>query len=129
MPRAIGDTKICSGCKEPKALTAFNGHKHTADKLQNWCKACKAIANRNKKYAMASGDYERQVLQQHGRCSICQEVPDKLYIDHCHKTNRLRALLCNKCNSLLGMCNDSIPILSRCITYIEDWKTEHAIHL
>ena len=42
------------------------------------------------------------LLQSCGRCRICEvwcgDLPEVLYIDHCHKTGKIRGLLCNRCN-------------------------------
>ena len=59
--------------------------------------------------------------KQNNKCAICgQEFSDsnKAFVDHCHKTNRIRGLLCTKCNSLLGMANDNIEILQNAIKYL-----------
>jgi hypothetical protein len=53
-------------------------------------------------------EYERvrkKVLEaQKGKCAICGRIPGKqpLCLDHDHKTNRIRGLLCNSCNVKLG---------------------------
>lgn len=43
---------------------------------------------------------------QDGLCAICKNV-DKLgrnlAIDHCHRTGRVRALLCTRCNIRVGV--------------------------
>jgi hypothetical protein len=39
------------------------------------------------------------VRQQDRKCFVCHKRPRKpLFIDHCHKTGRVRALLCVRCN-------------------------------
>ncbi|SRR6266571_1299620 len=69
-----------------------------------------------------TGEAKRQVFdalfqKQQGRCALCsisQEELDAKYprhapvyrkfiIDHCHSTGKIRGLLCNPCNNLLGM--------------------------
>lgn len=42
---------------------------------------------------------------QGGRCSICAELVN-LVIDHCHTTNRVRGLICGRCNTTLGSARD-----------------------
>jgi hypothetical protein len=66
---------------------------------------------KNWKYGLKSGYYDLTVKTQNGCCAICTLPTSKLVIDHCHQTNKLRALLCRKCNSMLGMCNDNIETL------------------
>jgi hypothetical protein len=61
---------------------------------------------------------------QSGLCAICDNPPNgkydhTLYVDHDHKTGRIRGLICDNCNVVLGRVNDSSEILSRMITYLE----------
>ena len=51
--------------------------------------------------AEALAEYERLLAIQSHVCAICKKTPDKnkLSVDHCHKTGKIRGLLCVKCNS------------------------------
>jgi len=60
-------------------------------------------------------------------CAICgkpETAKDKagnikkLSIDHCHKTNKIRGLLCSSCNIALGGFQDDIVILRKAIKYL-----------
>jgi Recombination endonuclease VII len=69
-------------------------------------------------------DLSRLFDSQKGRCAICSAEFDKLpktrrHVDHCHRTCRVRGLLCNRCNSLLGFAGDDISILRNAIRYLE----------
>lgn len=59
------------------------------------------------KYGLTVADYERMFAEQGGRCAICgTESPGAhkkhFAVDHCHKTGRVRGLLCSPCNTNLG---------------------------
>jgi hypothetical protein len=66
---------------------------------------------------------------QEGLCKICNQgesskngntgMLKSLCVDHCHKTGRIRGLLCHKCNLGIGHLNDSIEILKSAIKYLE----------
>jgi hypothetical protein len=66
---------------------------------------------------------------QNNLCAICGE-PEKrktargniceLTVDHSHKTNKIRGLLCHKCNVALGLFNDDINIISKAINYLKE---------
>lgn len=43
-----------------------------------------------------------------------------LSVDHCHKTNATRGLLCGACNTGLGLFNDSPELLRASIQYLEE---------
>ncbi len=42
-----------------------------------------------------------------------------LSVDHCHKTNVVRGLLCNECNSGLGKFKDNIDVMASAISYLQ----------
>ena len=86
---------------------------------------------RLKKYGLTIGDYNELFEQQNGVCSICG-LPEtkksfgkhvrRLSIDHCHKTGKVRGLLCNQCNVALGNFNDDIDVMSSAISYLINSK-------
>lgn len=43
----------------------------------------------------------------------------KPHVDHCHRTGRVRGLLCGHCNSALGHAKDSADILRNLLDYIK----------
>lgn len=67
-------------------------------------------------------EYIGLLNKQNNLCAIC-ELPEKngknLAIDHCHKTGKLRELLCRNCNTALGFLNDNIEILKKAIKYLK----------
>ncbi len=42
-----------------------------------------------------------------------------LYVDHDHKTGKVRGLLCGRCNIGLGGARDSVTTLHRMAAYLE----------
>mgnify|MGYP000965450154 CR=1 FL=1 len=57
-------------------------------------------------WGMTEDNYTRQLETQGGGCAICGKKPHpgikNFPIDHCHKKNQLRGILCLHCNSRLG---------------------------
>jgi len=55
-------------------------------------------------YGISLEDYNQLLASQKGGCAICggKDVGVKgrknLYVDHCHKTGKVRGLLCHRCN-------------------------------
>jgi hypothetical protein len=41
-----------------------------------------------------------------------------LSVDHCHKTGKVRALLCIPCNTGIGSFHDNIETMKAAITYL-----------
>jgi hypothetical protein len=56
------------------------------------------------------------------KCQICGaefSLNNKPHIDHDHKSNRIRGVLCRKCNSGIGLFDDKIDLLKRAIGYLQ----------
>ena len=78
-------------------------------------------------YGLVAEDYVRMLEEQKDCCAIC-ERPERetskfgkvkyLAVDHCHKTNRVRGLLCGSCNKGLGSFEDDPERLRRAIAYL-----------
>lgn len=133
--------KTCTKCKQIKPISSFVKGKCYRDGYRPSCKECNypAIAkwgrenkDRQRLYHRRYGwknDYnitEEQYLNlldsQGNKCSICRELPklDRiLTVDHCHKTGRVRGLLCDRCNRGLGQFQDSIPVMKLALAYLE----------
>lgn len=64
-------------------------------------------------------DFGRLLVKQKDACAICKkECKKRLSIDHCHKTGRVRGLLCQKCNFALGLLNDDKKLIKRMLKYL-----------
>ena len=78
-------------------------------------------------YGISLSDYERMSRQQNGVCAICRRPEQSvrlgkrriLAVDHDHKTEAVRALLCHKCNSVLGYMDDDPMRLRAAADYLE----------
>lgn len=58
---------------------------------------------------------------QGGGCAICggcDSTGRKLAVDHCHKTGKIRGLLCTRCNTSLGVFGDSVEGLRKTLSYL-----------
>ena len=57
------------------------------------------------RYGITLEDYDAMLVAQGGGCALCQRFPNegrRLAVDHDHETGRIRGLLCNPCNVMLG---------------------------
>jgi hypothetical protein len=82
-----------------------------------------------RKFGITIEEYNSMLKSQNGVCAICKinetsiRVKNNrhidLSIDHCHKTGKVRGLLCFKCNSSLGKFKDSIETLQNAIDYLK----------
>lgn len=73
-------------------------------------------------------EYEKIFKEQDGVCEICKNKEmlksngkkiKRLAIDHCHKTKKIRGLLCQLCNTGIGNLRHSTEILESSIEYLK----------
>lgn len=80
-------------------------------------------------FGLTIESYELMVESQKNLCAICLQPETRkdpkndricrLCIDHCHKTDKVRELLCHGCNTGIGKFKDDIELLNRAIAYLE----------
>jgi len=84
--------------------------------------------NLKKMYGISLEIYEAMAVQQNGVCAICKNpeqsvdkdgAPRRMPVDHCHKTGKVRALLCTACNRALGLFKDDPSVLQAAAKYVE----------
>lgn len=70
------------------------------------------------RYGITEADFALIVKEQGGVCACCKtRLP--VDIDHCHRTNQLRGLLCRACNIGIGLLGDNVEGLMQAITYLK----------
>lgn len=69
------------------------------------------------KYGITLKQFNLLLENQNFHCLFCPEKK-ALGLDHCHFTERIRGILCRKCNAGLGMFRDSTILLKRAIQYL-----------
>lgn len=75
------------------------------------------------KYNMGAEDYTTMLSEQNGGCAICGSPPEEgcfLKVDHCHNSEKVRGLLCNNCNTGIGLLKEDIDIMEKAIKYIKE---------
>lgn len=88
-----------------------------------------------RKYGLNIDQYNKILAEQGGKCAICGhkplskskisgtgKIPYKerfLAVDHCHQTNKIRGLLCYKCNVGLGSFEDNPKLLKAALMYVQ----------
>ena len=91
-----------------------------------------------KKYGVSIEEMAQLLEAQHGLCAICGKLWSEchlekrlrgktlflqhLYVDHCHRTGRVRGLLCNNCNKAIGLLSENKEHFARAIRYLEKYK-------
>lgn len=85
-------------------------------------KEARAAQYINWKFGITIEEYKKKEELQLGGCAICKQscnVRTRLGVDHDHKMNIIRDLLCHRCNAVLGLVNDNELLLSFMIDYLK----------
>lgn len=110
---------LCKTCHHKKFLednpdkkqSYYERHK------QNWLRY--TLKN---KFDISVEQYEKMLKEQNGACVICKQPEanrrQRLSVDHDHETGKVRGLLCQRCNSIIGMALENIEVLESAIQYI-----------
>jgi len=125
-PKVIAHAKVRNARPERKAVrklykkSAIGKAAERRYVVKNREKINKRLWIRNLKvrYGMTEADYNKMLTSQKGRCFICGRVEDIFHIDHCHKTGKVRGLLCGSCNRALGLFKDNPDNLKKAIEYL-----------
>lgn len=77
-----------------------------------------------KKYGLTIPQYERLLQAQGGVCAICHRPETNsrlscLSVDHNHTTNKVRGLLCSRCNIAVGMLQDNASLARNLAQYLD----------
>lgn len=116
-----GEFKECEVCFTQKPLTSF-GVKHRG--RHRTCKECKSHLNRLTRFGLTPGDYFKLLDYQHYRCGICESElefgKNSAVIDHCHKTNEIRGILCRQCNTAIGFFQEDHRLFRKAMGYINE---------
>lgn len=140
-------TYICKRCKVEKPLSEYYKTTDRKSKHKTICKDCikaeplTSIRKEKMKaygrdyhlkinYNLTREQHNKMLSDQNHKCAICGideslTVKKKLFVDHCHKTNKVRSLLCFSCNSAIGLMKESIEIFSNAILYINKHQAKN----
>ena len=75
------------------------------------------------KFGITLDEYEQMLAAQDHCCAIC--LTDKAVVrrshyswrvDHCHKTGKIRALLCHNCNIAMGLLKENIETMEAMVS-------------
>lgn len=77
-----------------------------------------------RRYGISLSDYNNMLAIQNNSCAICLKTGgetrmDRLVVDHCHKTMKVRSLLCQSCNAVIGMSFERKEVLLGAVKYLE----------
>ena len=140
--------KTCPKCQKTLSVSAFNKDKNRPDGLGFYCRDCARQMTRKswerrmsdpdkraewtakernrhlkRKFGLSSEAYDLLLASQGGGCAICGATECSsgaaLAVDHCHRTGKVRGILCRDCNTTLGKFNDDRNRFLKAIDYLD----------
>ena len=120
--------KVCNVCDQELPLSEFHKRTYKSGNVgyQGKCKRCSTVVRRayykphektRRQLGITEAEFNQLMLAE--TCAICDvTLVKKKCIDHEHGTEKVRGVLCNNCNTALGLVKDNTEVLSRMIDYI-----------
>lgn len=123
-----------SNPKGPKPADAGFGCRHTGGagpcprNSKGDCKSWAKLLHFEREYGLTRGEFLDMLAEQGKKCALCG-APFIRFIgtskrragfvpDHCHKTGKVRALLCHNCNVRIGLFGDDPERLEKAAAYL-----------
>jgi hypothetical protein len=136
-------TKFCPECAAVLPIDAFRNH---VGSIRPYCIPCtnklarlryqrtksihREITMKSHYNGFTLEDYNALFEAQGGVCAVCKRAEtyishgnvQPLSVDHCHKTKKVRALLCARCNSAFGLMEENPENIQALLGYAKRWQ-------
>jgi hypothetical protein len=147
MPKVIflnsDGTKRCSRCRETKPASQFYSRRETKSGLTSACIECSRAHDKKREntpnrkatrkwaaikwfHGLTRQEWQAALEAQNFRCAICETAFDVTgksmfnpCIDHDHDTDKIRGLLCRRCNQGIGLLQDSGNVAEKAALYLK----------
>ena len=80
-----------------------------------------------KTYGTTVERIRQMIYDQNQRCAICKIETERLVVDHDHNTGNIRAMLCQRCNIMVGRYENNSGIISEdVLESVENYVIQHS---
>jgi len=123
--------KVCYRCKKTLPIDQFCKDKRRPHGVGYGCKSCENERNRKRyrseyfaeyhlrtTYGLTELDKQRFIEANNGKCACCHTVPKKFVVDHNHLTGKIRGIICQKCNTMIGFIEQNPDLYELCKKYL-----------
>jgi len=138
------DSRLCQACKKParnwagRLCNTCYSREHRklpgaqeriyANRRRNYQATGKTkarLTGLKVRYGLDAQAYAALLDGQGGMCAICKAAHvdahrQRLVVDHCHTTGKLRGLLCSRCNTGIGHMKDSPETCLAAAAYLKE---------
>lgn len=93
-------------CKKNRARLAAK-KKEYYEQNKEWFQEYERNRQLVNTYGITAEQYDRMLLEQGNCCKLCKKFTNgpkglRFSVDHCHKSGKIRGILCMECNTRLG---------------------------
>jgi hypothetical protein len=108
----------CSiGCAEHGAYKSSCGQCENVRRRKPWNQKRQLRATRKMKYGLTEEQLDH--VDSVDKCEVCGSTT-KLCVDHNHKTDEYRGVLCGNCNRAAGLMGDDVERLMALASYLKE---------
>jgi hypothetical protein len=114
-----------------RPLSSYERHLRYKAKHPERCKKTQRASKLKAKFGISIPQFDALLLAQGAVCAICKTdttVGNGWHVDHCHKTDKVRGVLCHHCNLLLGNARDDTGFLANAISYLQNPPANAVLH-
>lgn len=112
--------------QDAETLKEFRARRAKLNRFEN--PDLSRASNYKYNYGITLEQYEEMLKAQNSVCFICEKEETATYkntgrlknlaIDHCHKTGKIRKLLCSNCNLIIGKLEDKFYLIDKMRAYL-----------
>lgn len=112
-----------------KRKREYEGRRQHRKNNSDYYKVMDRKQNLQRNFGISVEQYEALLAAQNNVCAICKK-PERailngkiknLAVDHCHKTGKIRGLLCCACNRGVGMFNEDEKLCFEAASYLKNF--------
>lgn len=74
-----------------------------------------------REFGITLEEFNGRLEEQKFKCTCCSSALSggrDTHVDHCHRTGKVRDLLCSTCNQALGLVKERLEVLNNMIAYL-----------
>lgn len=135
--------KLCSRCGQIKPIGDFRERKrgYGVKDCASYCKACHTQDSRSRyiygeeqqadkrkhAYKISKADWDQLFREQGRKCACCGATEHGgrgWHTDHCHKSMKVRGILCQSCNLALGQLKDDPSRALSLVAYLQKHQVD-----
>lgn len=91
---------------------------------ENYCPIKAKNKRLKNQYGIDLNWFNQKLIENNFKCFICNNTINHKtgVVDHCHKTGKIRDVICNKCNTAIGLLKENEESFFRAVEYLKKFN-------